>query len=477
MPRLSHLLVALSLPLLVCLSCGRATTPPAETPETRAPSATPQPPSTARPTPSPTAERTPEGLAQVNPRGQTVTYWHPHTGFREALLLELVDRFNRENEWRITVLAESYNNYRDLNAQLEERLATGQLPHLSTVYPYQIAHYAVQEEQLVALTPYRQSEPWGYTEAEMDDFFPAALETGILPQFDARYGWPAYQSIEVLYYNADWLAELGYETPPQTWELFAESACDAGRRVFSGATGEGVPLGYKYALHAQRFTTLLFSGGGALVNPQGTAYVFDGPQGREVLDRLKDLTERGCIAPMTERYANQVDFSQGWVLFTIGPISNLRYYERAVNEGAGFSWSVNPPPHTGDGEPRVNVHGPAHVIFRSTPQQQLATWLFVRWLSEPEQQAAWARGTDYYPVRRSTAALLEAYFAENPAYAKGFDFLTLPRGRGGAVTGYPQCEAAIEEMLARVLLEDQAAEAALDDAVRACNRALEETTP
>jgi multiple sugar transport system substrate-binding protein/sn-glycerol 3-phosphate transport system substrate-binding protein len=165
------------------------------------------------------------------------------------------------------------------------------------------------------------------------------------------------------------------------------------------------------------------------------------------------------------------------VLFNVGPVSNLRYYEHAISEGAGFNWSINPPPHGPETEPRVNIYGPAHIIFRSTPEQQLAAWVFLKWLTEPEQQAQWVRGTDYYPVRQSTADLLNEHFTENPIYAKGFDFMMLDQGQQVAVTGYEQCEGAIEEMLTRVLREDEEIQVELDNAVEECNQTLEEIAP
>ncbi len=45
-----------------------------------------------------------------------------------------------------------------------------------------------------------------------------ALAADYLPQFDGRYGWPPAKSMEVMYYNQDWLEELGYDGPPETVE-------------------------------------------------------------------------------------------------------------------------------------------------------------------------------------------------------------------------------------------------------------------
>ncbi|MBN1967432.1 MAG: extracellular solute-binding protein, partial [Anaerolineae bacterium] len=54
----------------------------------------------------------------------------------------------------------------------------------------------------------------------------------------------------------------------------------------------------------------------------------------------------------------------------------------------------------------------------------LAAWLFVRWMSEPTQQARWAEVSNYFPVRASAAADLTDYFADNPQFAAAFDLLS-----------------------------------------------------
>ena len=53
----------------------------------------------------------------------------------------------------------------------------------------------------------------------------------------------------------------------------------------------------------------------------------------------------------------------------------------------------------------------------------MAAWLFLKWFTSPEQQARWVRASNYFPVRRSTAAQLAGYFEENPRYGKAYGFL------------------------------------------------------
>ncbi len=436
------------------------------TPQTAAPSLTP--------TPLPYDVEIYGALESLNPSGQIVIYWHPYTNAREELLLGMVDEFNRTNEWRITVFADHQGGYTDLYQKIVAGIPTSQLPSMAVAYQNQAATYAVQGA-LVALAPYVESEKWGYTEEQLDDFFPTALAADILPQFEARYGWPLHKSMEVMYYNEDWLAELGYDGPPETWDEFGEMACAATEQPFSGATGEGSSYGYVYSIDAARFATFVFSRGGNIINETGTSYVFGGAEGLGALTSLKGLVDQGCAAEQTERYGDQSDFGAGRSLFTISSTSRLSYYGQAVDEGAGFSWSVNPPPHTTDA-PRMNIYGASQSIFVSSPKEQLAAWLFIKWMSEPEQQATWASSTGYSPTRQAAADLLADYFAENPTYAKAFTFMSMDYGVESPVAGYAECRAAVEEMLTAVLGGEDP-QAQLDATVEQCNEYLEEAAP
>ncbi len=413
-------------------------------------------------------------LENVDPSRQMVTFWYHYTNSREELILSLVDKFNRTNQWDITVQGESQKGYTSLHEKIIAGIPDGRLPSMSVAYPNQAADYAAQGV-LAALDPYIESQNWGYTQEALDGFFPSSMAADYLPQFDGRYGWPFYKSMEVMYYNEDWLTELGYTGPPETWDEFSEMVCAAAAQPFSGATGEGTSYGYMHAATPSQFAALVFSRGGDMINDQATSYVFNGPEALGALTSLRDWIDQGCAVSQVERNGDRNAFGAGRSLFTLGAISSLPHYRQAVEQGAGFTWSVNPPPHTTT-EPRMNVHGASHSIFVSTPEEQLAAWLFIKWLSEPEQQAAWAAGSGYLATHQATGELLSDYFAENPIYEKAFGFMSYDYGIEPSVAGYDTCYAAIDEMLTAALSGEDA-QSQLDAAAWQCNQYLEEVTP
>jgi multiple sugar transport system substrate-binding protein/sn-glycerol 3-phosphate transport system substrate-binding protein len=142
------------------------------------------------------------------------------------------------------------------------------------------------------------------------------------------------------------------------------------------------------------------------------------------MEFMAGLYEQGPARKIAERYGDQTDFGNQKVLFTIGSSSGLPYYGLAVDAGeaGSFEWSVAPPPYTGS-RAAVNVYGASVSVPSTTPERQLAAWIFVRWFTEPAQQAEWVGISNYFPVRYSVADNLSDYFAENPRYEDAFNIL------------------------------------------------------
>ena len=162
-------------------------------------------------------------IEELDPSGQVVTYWYQHSRSREEALQAMIDDFNNSNEWNITVQGEYSGSYGEIYNKIIDGIPPGAVPDIVVAYQNQAATYVTQGA-VVELTPYIESARWGSTEEELEDFFPFVALGDYLPEFDGRYGFPPHRSMEVLYYNEDWLRELGYDHPPRTWAEFKEMA-------------------------------------------------------------------------------------------------------------------------------------------------------------------------------------------------------------------------------------------------------------
>jgi multiple sugar transport system substrate-binding protein/sn-glycerol 3-phosphate transport system substrate-binding protein len=290
-------------------------------------------------------------------------------------------------------------------------------------YQNQAATYQVVDG-LIDLWPLVRSAEWGYSEDELADFFPGFLQSDVNPTFDNMLlGFPPNRSMEMLYYNLSWLQELGFDGPPTTPEEFADMACAATENEYSGATGAGRSIGYEISLDASRFASWTFGFGGDMFDYEAGAYTLASEAAVEAMTFLQDLTDRGCMDIVTERFGDQTNFGQGRTLFTVGSSSGFPFYREAIEAGATFEWSVGAIPHTTP-EPVMNVYGASVSIPAGHPaEEELATWLFLKYYTSTEVQTDWAVASNYFPVRASVADGLGDYFDADPAYATAFSFL------------------------------------------------------
>jgi ABC-type glycerol-3-phosphate transport system substrate-binding protein len=60
--------------------------------------------------------------------------------------------------------------------------------------------------------------------------------------------------------------------------------------------------------------------------------------------------------------------------------------------------------------------------------QQVAAWLFLRWLLSPENQAQWVEATDLFPLRASVSALVGPYRAASPQWEAAVNLLPTALG-------------------------------------------------
>ncbi|MGD1994504.1 MAG: extracellular solute-binding protein [Anaerolineae bacterium] len=402
-------------------------------------------------------------LESLDPSGRVVTYWYQVTGHREETLLAMIDDFNAVNEWGIVVRGEYAGQLDEIYHEIVAGIPSGRVPDLAVASPDQAAAYAAQGG-LVELTPYIESEAWGFTPEALDDFFPFVEQGSYLPQLAGWYGVPIRRSMEVLYYNEDWLVELGYDHPPLTWEEFSAMACAA-------SDPDAGTYGYELSVDPVTFVDLLVNQGGRMLNEDATAYAFDSAEGLAVLTGLQDLFNTGCATLEKERSGDQLAFSAGRVLFTIDSSLDLLEYRSAVADGAGFDWSLSLLP-TSLGTPRPAIYGTSLSIFKTEPERQLAAWLFIKWFTQPEQQARWAQASSDFPVRASAADLMEEYLVEDPIYEKAFGFLAYEPVTMPAVAGYEACGREIEQMLAGAASGDDP-QLWLRETVAECNASLE----
>ncbi len=367
--------------------------------------------------------------SSVDPSGQTVTFWHQHTQERETALQDIITEFNATNDYGITVVAEYQGGYGDIFQKMLALLGTSDTPNIVVAYQNQAATYQLVDG-MVDMRPLVASDEWGLSDEDIADFFPGFWTSDLFPSFEnKRLGIAPNRSMEMLYYNIDWLAELreaghiDFDGPPTTPEQFHQAACAATANPFSGASATGQSIGYELATDASRFASWTFAFGGDVFDYENNAYSYDDPAAVEALTFLQGVFADGCAALTTEAFGDQTNFGGGRTLFTVGSSSGLPFYASAVEEGAAHDWSVAAIPHT-TADPVMNIYGASVSLPAGhSPEETLASWLFLKYYTGTEAQAAWAAASQYFPVRQSVAAGLGPVFDAVPGYETAFNLL------------------------------------------------------
>jgi multiple sugar transport system substrate-binding protein/sn-glycerol 3-phosphate transport system substrate-binding protein len=465
---------------------------PAAKPTTAAPPAAAQP-TTAPAAPKPTTgvpakapatisnpPTTPEMVDAIELQGKKVevTYWHNRPQQDQDLLQSMLDEFNKTNPYGITAHAEIGGAaYADVYNKVNAAIQAGQPPEMSVAYQNQAAFYRAQGA-VIDLNPFIKSSKYGLSPEDLKDYIQAFLDSDQNPQFAGeRLGFPTQRSMDVMYYNADWLKQAGFDSPPRDWKTWEDAACKG-----SDKSGK---YGWAIQHDASTFAALVFGHGGQILATDGKSYVFNSPAGVETLAMIQRMFKNKCAVevPTSERNGEQNRFGAGQALFTFGSSSGLPFYQQAVTSGGKFNWSIEMPPITG--QPAINLYGASVSVYKTQPEKELAAWLVLKYLGEKPQTTKWASQTGYLPVRQSAKQDVINNYKNDPkwgpvadAYAKMFDWTQYSKIES-PVAGYDPVRDLIDKQVVTRVMTDSETDPKkiLDDAVAQANQILAENAP
>lgn len=360
-------------------------------------------------------------LAGIDPTGVSIVWWHNHSGSREERMLPLIEEFNSANPCGITVEAQNQGSYNDIRDKVNSSIAAGELPAALIVgYQNDQAFYQLNNG-LADLNTYVEDPFWGLG-ADKEDFYPSFFDQSIHAVFGGqRLGFPPNRSMEVLYYNQTWLEELGFAGPPTTPTEFRDMACAAAE-----ANGDGTG-GFILRDDASAVAAWTFAFGGDVLTEDGAGYVYNSPATIEAMAFLKGMLDDGCAYFFTEGFPNP-EFANRRAIFTMGSSSGIPFYAGdiatvATEKGTDpDEWGVTAIPYTTP-EPVQNIYGGDVMVTATTPEQQLAAWIFTKWFTSPEIQARWAIMSGYFPTREGSNAFLGDFFEENTQWAQAVALL------------------------------------------------------
>ncbi len=353
----------------------------------------------------------------------TITFYHSMGAKLQGILDTYIPEFNKLYP-NITVEHASQGDYDGVRDQIKTALTAGNQPNIAYCYPDHVALYNVAKA-VVPLDSFIEStitvtdatgatSTLGLTAEQIADFIPGYYAEGTaFDEAGTMYTLPMSKSTEALYYNKTFFEQNGLKVPT-TWEEMAQ-VCEQIKKI----DPDCVPLGYDS--EANWFITMCEQYGSDYTSlNEDEHFLFDNETNRSFVKMFHDWYVNGWVTT-EEIYGS---YTSG--LFTategqkcymvIGSTGGASYQQPPQVDGkALFETDMATPPQVNPAAPKVISQGPSLCIFKdSNPQEVVASWLFVKFLTtNVEFQAAFSMASGYAPVIKSVQ--------QNPVYQQWLD--------------------------------------------------------
>ena len=400
----------------------------------------------------------------------TISFWHSMGGVNGQAIDTLVQKFNDENEYGITVEAEYQGSYDDaLN-----KLKSAQIGNMGAdlVQVYEIGtRFMIESGWIVPMQ----------SMVNADEYDTSVLESNLAAYYtinDMLYSMPFNSSTPLMYYNKDMFDAAGITEIPDSLESIAQ----IGDKLLDSGAQEVMSLGI-YGWFFEQFIGkqgLEYANNGNGRTEAATAVAFDeNGAAANILNEWKNLYDLG-YAPNVGKGgdAGLADFSAGKSAITLGSTASLKQILQDVDGKFEVGTAYFPKVKSTD-EGGVSIGGASlWALDNNDPKKLRATWEFVKFLISPESQAFWNAETGSFPV--NVDAHDEDVFKENiekyPQFETAIDQLhdSAPQYAGALLSVFSEARAIVESEIESMLNGNETVDEAVDSMASQINDAIEE---
>lgn len=400
----------------------------------------------------------------------TISFWHSMGGVNGQAIDTLVQKFNDENEYGITVEAEYQGSYDDaLN-----KLKSAQIGNMGAdlVQVYEIGtRFMIESGWIVPMQ----------SMVNADEYDTSVLESNLAAYYtinDMLYSMPFNSSTPLMYYNKDMFDAAGITEIPDSLESIAQ----IGDKLLDSGAQEVMSLGI-YGWFFEQFIGkqgLEYANNGNGRTEAATAVAFDeNGAAANILNEWKNLYDLG-YAPNVGKGgdAGLADFSAGKSAIALGSTASLKQILQDVDGKFEVGTAYFPKVKSTD-EGGVSIGGASlWALDNNDPKKLRATWEFVKFLISPESQAFWNAETGYFPV--NVDAHDEDVFKENiekyPQFETAIDQLhdSAPQYAGALLSVFSEARAIVESEIESMLNGNETVDEAVDSMASQINDAIEE---
>lgn len=380
----------------------------------------------------------------------SLEYWNPFTGPDGPFMGEMVNAFNAEHpNIQVTMTTQS-----DYYTQLTTAAASNALPDVAIIHADQIATHV-----------YRNIiRPIDDIAAEVgivaEEFPEAVWNAGDVD--GQRYSIPLDIHPMTAFYNADLLAEAGFDAPPTTAEEF--------EAIASALTGDGnngfmITSGFPIR---QIFEQLLYQFGGTSFSEDGMEATWNSEAGVQAAQWMLDA-QAAYSEPNLEVDAELNSFKGG----TVGMVWNgIWQTTNVTGDGVFFNGQATAVPQIG---PEMAVWAGSHqftlpVQADEDPCRDAAAGIFIRYMLD--NSVTWARAGQLpanNTVRESEE--FQEVLPQAEIAARSADYVFFPPSTPGITDAYAPLDEAISALMSGNATDVQAE---LDNAAERANQILEQ---
>lgn len=339
---------------------------------------------------------------------------HPWSGATYSRLKSMITEFNNENIWGIRVNEIQGGSVTQTARLFTESMVTSDRINLIAISPEYLAGWN-SGGYTIDLTPFISNSEWGIPDKEKSTYFPDIWQSNHYE--DVQIGIPAQINLHILAYNESWAEELGYDYPPRTRDEFLNQLCEAARTNNQDSNRENDGTG-GWIINANSSTLLSW-----INSFSGKESSFDSPdkailsaETGEAYAYLRSLTEKGCA--WNSRVASPFTyFSTRQTMAFSATLPDLLELEQTLRFAENNDeWSILAyPGYTSNA--LVYGTGISYGISKTDAVSELASWLFLRWMTLPRNQARLAETAGTIPPTTSAVDLMSSFSQSHPWWA------------------------------------------------------------
>ncbi len=350
----------------------------------------------------------------------TIRFYHTMGSNLTTVLDSYIAEFNAIYP-NIHIEYTSVGGYDDVRDQITTEITVGAQPNIAYCYQDHVAMYnlagAVQTlDELI------DNPTIGLTAEQKADFIPGYYAEGAMFGDGKMYTLPLSKSTEVLYYNKTFF-DANSIAVPTTWDQMEEVCAQ-----IKAIDPNSIPLGYDS--ESNWFITMCEQLQSPYTSATEPNFLFDNDTNKAFVKRFNEWYKKGYLTTQTlyGAYTSGLFTSTDTVksYMSIGSSAGATH-QRPTKGADGYPFEVGivTIPQADVNNKKVISQGPSLCIFKkSNPQEVIASWLFVKYLTtNVDFQAEFSMASGYVPVLQSVEQ--HPVYAEQLAKADGYDYVSL----------------------------------------------------